>query len=153
MTKMIREIFSLDVLRNSKILSISPERYALSLTFGFYIGLFPMIGVTTVLCLIATLMFRLNTWLVQGMNVLMAPLHYLMIYPFLKLGRILFFNDSPIVPHISLRQFLSADKWDTVFYLLESMVGGIVVWGIISSLTGFFVYRAFLKYRLQVVKS
>ena len=154
MTRKIRDIIRLDVFRNSRMISVvSPERYALSLTFGFYIGLFPMVGVITVFGIIVAFLFRLNIWLVIGMTILMTPFHYLLIYPFVKLGRILFFNDSPVVSHISIRHIFGANTWHTIQYLIESAAGGIVVWGLISLLTGFFVYRLILKYRLQFGKS
>jgi uncharacterized protein (DUF2062 family) len=49
---------------------ITPEKIALSLAFGIMLGVFPVMGTTTVLCLIAALLFRLNLAAVQFVNFL-----------------------------------------------------------------------------------
>jgi uncharacterized protein (DUF2062 family) len=39
---------------------LTPERLALSLAVGLVLGLFPVVGLTTLLCLAAGFAFRLN---------------------------------------------------------------------------------------------
>src|SRR5271165_2756777 len=69
---------------------ITPEKIALSLAFGFMLGIFPVLGTTSLLCLIAALLFRLNLPAVQLVNVLVYPLWFALLIPFIRLGERLF---------------------------------------------------------------
>jgi uncharacterized protein (DUF2062 family) len=69
---------------------ITPEKIALSLAFGIVLGVFPMLGSTTILCAVAALIFRLNLPAIQLVNYLLYPLQFLLLIPFLRLGEKLF---------------------------------------------------------------
>jgi uncharacterized protein (DUF2062 family) len=69
---------------------ITPEKIALSLAFGFMLGIFPVLGTTSLLCLIAAMLFRLNLPAVQLVNVLVNPLWFALLIPFIRLGEWLF---------------------------------------------------------------
>ena len=51
---------------------ITLEKIALSLAFGIMLGVFPVLGTTSLLCLIAALLFRLNLAAVQLVNILVS---------------------------------------------------------------------------------
>jgi len=72
------------------IQGITPEKIALSLAFGFMLGIFPVLGTTSLLCLIAALLFRLNLPAVQLVNLLVNPLWFVLLIPFIRLGERLF---------------------------------------------------------------
>jgi len=69
---------------------ITPEKIALSLAFGIMLGIFPVLGTTSLLCLIATLLFRLNLAAVQLVNILVYPLWFALLIPFVRVGERLF---------------------------------------------------------------
>ena len=69
---------------------ITPEKIALSLAFGIVLGIFPVLGSTTVLCTVAVLLFRLNLPAIQLVNYLIYPLQLLLLMPFLRMGEKLF---------------------------------------------------------------
>lgn len=69
---------------------ITPEKIALSLAFGIMLGVFPVLGTTTLLCLIAALLFRLNIAAVQLVNFLVYPLWFALLIPFVRVGERLF---------------------------------------------------------------
>ncbi len=123
----------------------SPGKIVLSFTLGFYLGLFPVVGLTTLLCLLATFLFRLNPLIIQVTNFSVFPLQLVLIYPFMKAGRILFFTKKGLLPVVSLKQLLTADGWNYFCYLCESVAGGIAVWSLFSVLTGVFMYRFLLQ--------
>jgi len=125
--------------------SLSHRKRALSLTFGFYLGLFPVFGCTIILGLATSLTFRLNTFLVMGMNVLLAPIQILLMFPFIKYGRLLFFGNNRTYSKISLYNFFKTDSWDNFYSLLEYVAGGIMLWAFLFSLTALFVYRLFVQ--------
>lgn len=76
-------------------LGASPERIAWSLAIGIVIGLNPILGSTTVVCLLIALIFRLNLAASQLANHIVYPLQLLLLLPFLHLGTLLF-KTSPI---------------------------------------------------------
>lgn len=141
-----RNISFTDLVKHPASTSLSQSKRALSLTFGFYLGLFPVLGTTTILCLAASLTFRLNTFLVMGMNILLAPIQPLLMVPFIKFGQLLFFGQSQPDVEITLNSFLTTGFWDTYYTFLEYVAGGILLWAFLSFFTGFFVYRLFYKY-------
>jgi len=69
---------------------ITPEKIALSLAFGIVLGVFPVLGTTTLLCFVAALVFRLNLAAVQLVNFLVYPLWFALLIPFVRMGEILF---------------------------------------------------------------
>jgi uncharacterized protein (DUF2062 family) len=69
---------------------ITPARLAFTVALGFGIGCFPVIGTTTVMCLLVALAFRLNLPAIQVGNYLAFPLQFLLVIPFLRLGERIF---------------------------------------------------------------
>jgi len=65
---------------------ITPRRLALTLALGFAIGCFPVVGITTALCVLVAFALRLNFPAIQAANWLAAPLQLLLIVPFVRLG-------------------------------------------------------------------
>jgi uncharacterized protein (DUF2062 family) len=64
----------------------SPERMAWSIAVGFLIGINPLLGSTTILCLAVATIFRLNIAASQLGNHIVYPLQLLLFLPFLHLG-------------------------------------------------------------------
>ncbi len=71
-------------------LGMSPERLAWSLAVGLVIGINPVLGSTTVVCLAVASLLRLNLLASQLTNHLVYPLQLLLFLPFLRLGTRLF---------------------------------------------------------------
>jgi uncharacterized protein (DUF2062 family) len=69
---------------------ISPSRLALTLALGFAIGCNPVLGVSTALCTVLALAFRLNLPAIQAANYAVMPLQLALIVPFARLGGWLF---------------------------------------------------------------
>jgi uncharacterized protein (DUF2062 family) len=68
----------------------SPERLAWSIAVGLLIGINPLLGSTTILCLAAAFLFRLNVAASQLGNHIVYPLQLLLLLPFVHLGTRLF---------------------------------------------------------------
>jgi uncharacterized protein (DUF2062 family) len=65
---------------------LSPENAALLLTVGLVLGIFPMYGFPTILCILASLVARVNFPALQIVNQLSLPLQIAMLAPFAWLG-------------------------------------------------------------------
>ena len=69
---------------------ISPKTLALSIAFGFVLGVFPVLGVPTLLCGLAAVVLRLNMPALQLVNYLVYPLQIALLWPFSRFGDKLF---------------------------------------------------------------
>lgn len=65
---------------------ISPTALSLSVAFGAIVGIFPVLGVSTILLTLIAVFFRLNLPAIQLVNYLMSPLQLLLIIPFVRVG-------------------------------------------------------------------
>ena len=117
----------------------SPKSMALSLTLGISLALFPVIGMTFLLGLMVAVVFRLNHLVVQTLNLLLAPVQLLLIYPFIKAGNLIFAG-SRVFKEI----FTFSGDW-TFLKLVEMVAGGVIVWFALSLVTMpvlyFFLFR------------
>jgi len=82
---------------------ITPEKIALTLAVGTACAFFPILGTTTILCLIVGIVLRLNQPLIQLVNALCTLPHLLVIYALFRLGGFIF-GVQPL--HTSVREFL-----------------------------------------------
>ncbi len=64
----------------------SPARAGWTAALGFGIGMFPLLGVTTLMCAIIAKMFRLKQGPIQFGNYAALPFQIVLIIPFLRLG-------------------------------------------------------------------
>jgi uncharacterized protein (DUF2062 family) len=69
---------------------LSPDRIALTIGVGLAIAVIPVIGVTTILSVLAAWALRLNHPIIQMINWTSAPLQLLCILPFFRMGERLF---------------------------------------------------------------
>jgi uncharacterized protein (DUF2062 family) len=68
----------------------SPRRLAWSIALGLLVGINPVLGSTTVLCLGLAMLLRLNVAVSQLVNHIIYPFQLLLLLPFLQLGSDLF---------------------------------------------------------------
>jgi uncharacterized protein (DUF2062 family) len=68
----------------------SPRKLAWSIAVGLLIGINPVLGSTTVLCLAVAFAFRLNVAASQLGNHVVYPLQLLSVVPFIRLGSLVF---------------------------------------------------------------
>jgi uncharacterized protein (DUF2062 family) len=74
----------------------TPEKVAISLALGAALGLFPLLGTSTLLCFAVALLFRLNHPAIQLANYLMYPFQIPLILAYVRFGESL--TSSPPVP-------------------------------------------------------
>jgi uncharacterized protein (DUF2062 family) len=65
---------------------ISPDRLALCVAIGIVVGNIPILGLSTILCTVIALLFRLNLPAMQLVQAAMAPTQLLLIIPYVRLG-------------------------------------------------------------------
>lgn len=108
---------------------VTPQRIALTIALGALLSVFPIFGATTALCTLAALLLRLNQPLMQLLNVVLAPVHLLLLYPFYRAGERLF--HQPHAPLLAIPQLVERFGADPRQFLVDYgmiAVYGIVVW-------------------------
>jgi hypothetical protein len=132
---------------------ITPEKIALSLAFGIVLGIFPVLGSTTVLCAAAALVFRLNLPAIQLVNGLVYSMQLFLLVPFIRMGESLF-RSAPL--QFSLAQILTmvrADPFQAVSTLWLAEVHAIFAWLLTGPPTIFLLYILLSRVVRQVASS
>ena len=119
---------------------ITPEQLALSLAVGATLGVFPIIGATTLLCLGAGLALRLNQPALQIVNYAVYPLQIPLILVFVRLGeRMLGASPMAFAPAVLVTQFREGPG---LFLERFGMTGlhGILGWSLTAPALGAALY-------------
>ncbi len=97
------------VIHDQLTMGATPEKLSQSVIFGFIIGVFPFLGTTTVLSMIAAFIFKLNHVVIQTTNYLTYPLQLLMIPVYIKIVSLVFdVGNIPIRPDLIMGEFMQA---------------------------------------------
>lgn len=75
----------------------SPQKIALGIAFGVTLGIFPIIGSTTVLALLIGIPLKLNQPVLHAFKALVYPLQWMLVLGFYRVGETLYG-----APHVSL---------------------------------------------------
>jgi len=83
----------------------TPRELAWSIAAGVLIGINPVLGTTTLLCLAVSVGFRLNVVASQIANQAMFPLELSLMVPFIRLGSRVFHTETmPLAPRLLLEE-------------------------------------------------
>ena len=123
----------------------TPQGMALTVSCGIAIAIFPLLGSTMLLCLIAGIVFKLNQPVLHAVNYILFPLQLILIPVFLKCGEKLT-NSPPIVfdPLLIIHEF-STDVGS--FFTKYGMAGlhGVLVWLIVAPLVVWISYQILIR--------
>ena len=133
-----REWFRCHVLRPLLRLlrgGVTPRRLAWSLAFGMVVGINPSVGLTTLLVLILAWIFGLSKLASLVGTHVVAPLHLLLIIPFIELGVHLFHTrklpmDRKQLEHLShhpLRLFHDIWQWEWHALVVWAVLAGVMM--------------------------
>jgi len=111
---------------------LTPRKIALSMAVGAALGIFPALGTTTTLCIVATIALKLNTPAIQLMNFLVYPLQLLLLIPFYRAGAYLFGAQQLPLSPAAIVELFRRDSLEAIVLLWDSTLHAIVVWGVLS---------------------
>ena len=122
---------------------ITPEKIALTIALGVVLGIFPILGSTTILCGLAAVLLRLNQPIIQLVNYFAYPLQLALIIPIYRLGETLFRK-----PHIPLSIPLLFERFraDSGKFLADFGIialQGIAVWCLLAPVAAALLYYTF----------
>jgi uncharacterized protein (DUF2062 family) len=134
---------------------ITPQKIALTVAVGATLGLFPILGSTTLLCFLAGIILRLNQPIIQAVNYLMYPLQITGIYFFIRTGEWL--TRTPPLP-FSIPGLLQQFRAAPLHFFQEfgmTALRGVLAWVLIAPLVAAVLYFALLPVlrRLAALRS
>ena len=114
--------------KNLLLQGTSPRLIAIAIAGGAVLGIFPVIGSTTLLCTIFALALRLNIPLVQLVNFSVYPLQVIMIIPFMKMGEYIFGIESLSYSLDDIYRLVTGDILNAISVLWNVTLQGIGAW-------------------------
>ncbi len=125
-------IYLKGILKAALLQGLTPRKLAVTIAMGIVLGIFPIFGTTTLLCLVVAYFLRLNIPMIQIINYLVTPLQLLFMIPFIKVGTYIF-NLNPF-PY-SIDETLELFEKDFLLLLNKTGIAlgiGIGVWGVVA---------------------
>lgn len=119
---------------------VSAREITLTLALGATLGVFPILGVTTILCFVAGYFLKLNQMILQGANWIVFWIHPVLLLLFVRLGEnVVGAEAMPFVPSELVVEFNASP---TDFMKRFGMTGlhGILGWTLVAPGTFFFAY-------------
>lgn len=132
---------------------VTADKLAWSLTAGIVVGVFPAPGTTTVLCALASGLFRLNPVAIQLVNWMVYPLQILLLIPFWQWGDRLFGYPPIELTVEGLQALVSLDWRAALARLWWTGFRGMVVWALVSGPTALFLQRLLRKILLSLLQN
>ena len=121
---------------------ITPEKIAMAVALSVALGVFPVLGTTTLLCAAAATLLGLNLPAMQLVGWLVYPLQLVLLVPLMRLGSRLF-GLVAVPPLTELLKMMTHDLWGTDADILACHVdgrGGVApaestagVWGVLAA--------------------
>ncbi len=109
-----------------------PRQVALCIALGVSLGIFPVLGTTTLLCTITALALRLNMPAIQVANYMVYPLQIVLLAPFYGIGSWLFKQTGSNRIETDLIDLLRNDFWGSMANLWDLTLYAILTWLVIS---------------------
>jgi len=123
---------------------ITPKKVALGVACGIVLGIFPVVGLTTILCLLAATILRLNIPAIQLVNYLVYPLQLLLLIPFFYLGDLLFSTDPVPISAQQLIALFRLDYWGAIHTLWVKTLHAILAWLLVGPTLFLALYFIFI---------
>jgi uncharacterized protein (DUF2062 family) len=111
---------------------VTPEKIALSIALGVALGVLPALGWTTLLCLIAAILLRLNLPAIQIVNYFVYPAQLALLLPFFRWGEKLFRAPHFPISVPQIHALFRAGMWLAIKLLWTTIWHAIIVWGMMA---------------------
>ena len=122
----------------------SPERLAWTIALGIVLGVFPIMGTTTLVCLSAGWLLRLNQPVLHVFRSVVYPLHLALILVFIRIGERM--HGVPLI-QFSIPQLLSRFKDDPLQFARDFGLAawhGVTAWLLVAPVAAVLIKFAVL---------
>ena len=135
--------YILEILGQALKQGMTPNKLAITCALGMVIGIFPILGTTTLICLALSIVFRLNIPVMQLANYLVTALQVICILPLIDLGAHLFKLEVFTYSRNELIELFQHDFWKLLKDSGAVIAGGVGAWFIVSIPLFFALYFLF----------
>ncbi len=136
---------------------VTPEKLALSIALGAMIGVFPVLGSTTLLCAAVALLLRLNLPIIQLVNYLIYPVQLILFLPFLQAGSRIAHAAPVKLSMTDVFSMIQSDPGRLIRILWTASLGAMALWLMLSPFVTAAVYftlaPVFRKLRSRITHS
>jgi uncharacterized protein (DUF2062 family) len=130
-------------LRALLVQGVTPEKLAMSIAIGLIVGIFPVMGTTTVLCTAAAAVMRLNLVAVHTVHYAMTPVQLLLIIPFVRVGEHVVRAEPQPLTISEGMALLAQGVVHAVVTLWSAIVHAVIGWVVIGPLAIVLCYYLF----------
>lgn len=120
---------------------MSPRRLALCVAIAIVVGNIPILGVSTILCTLIALVFRLNLAAIQLVQAAMAPTQLLLLIPFVRLGEWIAHAPPQVVSVKEGLALLSQGLWQAVVLLRDAIFHAALAWILLAPFCVYLMHR------------
>lgn len=124
----------------------SPQKLSMTIAMGIILGLFPLIGATSLLCLGASFALGLNKVFIQMVNYLVYPVQLVLFIPLIKTGNQVFNLTGSAIDYQNLLHIFKTDTLAAMGEFGYLLLSAILVWLIAALPLSILLYRSSLKY-------
>jgi uncharacterized protein (DUF2062 family) len=128
--------------KNQLTCGMTVEKVSWTISLGLVIGVFPVMGTTSVACLLAGWVFRMNQALLHVFKTAVYPLHLALILVFIRLGERLW--GTPLIT-FSVPELLTKFKADPVQFGRDfglAALQGVSAWLLVAPLAAVLIHWA-----------
>jgi uncharacterized protein (DUF2062 family) len=122
---------------------LTRQKLAWSLALGFACSVHPMVGATTLLCLVVGRVFRLNHLVMQMVNYFAYPIQVILIIPHLRIGEYLVHAKPLRMPLNEIMHFVTTDPRHAIAVLSISLLHATLGWLVMAIVFVPILYFAF----------
>lgn len=118
-----------------------PDKLSLTIVLGIMMGVIPMVGVNSAICLLLALIFRLNVVIIQLINYVSFPLQIVLFYPFFKTGEFFFGQSAGQQLQFNTFSSLFGKNWlESIMLIIQANFRAVLAWLILMIPISFFTY-------------
>ncbi len=130
----------------------TPEKLAWSIAWGCAIGVFPVIGSTTALCLMIGIVFRLNPVALQLANYAVYPLQLVFLIPLFSAGAWVFNAPAPPWRASDVVALIRSGWFQAIALLWTATWHAILVWAVIAPMAVGVLYVVFVWIQRRLLR-
>ena len=119
---------------------VTPTKLSIALSLGFLIGVLPLPGMTTIICSIIALIFRLNMPAMQLVNQVLYPAQLILLLPFIRGGEYLLDSTPLKLNAEEIFELFKADFLKGIETVGSALGAGVVSWTVFSIPAYFLLY-------------
>ncbi len=122
----------------------SSKKIAMCVSLGIALGIFPVLGSTTVLCAAAAIIFRLNQPLIQLVNYAVYPLQLFLLAFFYGFGNWMFNDQNPLLYGKHVVGLLQDNMWGSLAALWDMTLFAVLFWILIGPVLAGLLYAVLM---------